>query len=280
MKKSRISISFLFRQSPLLLLILICSGCAAISTKYRPLPPLADPHTYLQTILDAQKPACFSATARIKSQSPQGRLSAHAAVFARASTSLRIELYGFLNQLVFLCATDGTTINIFYPYSSSFYTGSAADKNLSLLFGGDVSAADALALLCGQPAIIPFQHDRFVGIQDNKFYQFELISDTHLRQTVLLDPVSKKVAKYILYNKAGKALQEFSFGDFSSLGDFTVPMKIALVFHESNTRLTIDYSEIKMPHRLDDTLFILTPPAGVKVYSLNRQPQKPLLYPQ
>ena len=264
----------------LLVLTLICSGCAAFSVKHRPLPPLADSHAYLQSIINAQAPPCFSATARIKTQSQQWKLTARAAVFARAASSLRVELYGFLNQLLLLFTTDGNAMNIFYPYSSSFYSGTAADQNLALLFGAEISPADAVNLLCGLPPIIPFKYDGVVITQDSPWYQFELISDARLRQHIWIDPASKKVVKYILYTEAGKPFREFSFADFSLIGNLMMPMKIDLFFNEPNTRLTLDYQEANIPHHIEDQLFILTPPVGVKMYSLKELPQSPLMQPQ
>ena len=262
------------------LFLLICAGCAAFSVKHRPLPPLADSHAYLQSIINAPAPPCFSATARIKTQSPQGKITAHAAVFARAASSLRVELYGFLNQLVLLFTTDGNAMNIFYPYTSSFYSGTAADQNLALLFGAEISPADAVNLLCGLPPIIPFKFDRVVITQDSPWYQFELISDAGLRQHIWIDPASKKVVKYILSTEEGKPFREFSFSDFILIGRFMLPMKIDLFFHEPNTRVTLDYQKVKIPHHIEDQFFILTPPAGVKMYSLKELPQSPLMQPQ
>jgi outer membrane lipoprotein-sorting protein len=262
------------------LLLLICSGCATFSIKHKPLPPLADPHAYLQSIVNAQAPGSFSATARIKTQSQQGKLTARAAVFARTTSSLRVELYGFLNQLVFLFTTDGTTMSFFYPNSGSFYSGNVADQNLALLFGGKISPSDAVDLLCGLPPIIPFTYDRVVSTKDSSWYQIELISDSKLRQHIWIDPTRKKVVKYILYDASGKPLREFSFADFKLVGDFMVPLKIELIFNESGTRLAVEYQDVNIPHHIDNQLFIMTPPAGVKMYSLKELPQSPLIQPQ
>jgi outer membrane lipoprotein-sorting protein len=280
MKKSRNETRSILLPLCLLVLTLICAGCAAFSVKHRPLTPIADSHAYLQSIINAPAPPCFSATARIKTQSQQGKLTARAAVFARAASSLRVELYGFLNQLVLLFTTDGNAMNIFYPYTSSFYSGTAADQNLALLFGAEISPADAVNLLCGLPPIIPFKYDGVVITQDSPWYQFELISDAGLRQHIWIDPASKKVVKYILYTEAGKPLREFSFSDFTLIGHFMLPMKIDLFSHELNNRLTLDYQEANIPQHIEDQLFILTPPAGVKMYSLKELPQGPLMQPQ
>ena len=263
-----------------LLFLLICSGCAAFSLKHSPLPPLADPHAYLQSIITAQAPGNFSATARIKTQSPQGKLNASAAIFARAASSLRIELYGFLNQLIFLFTTDGTAMNIYYPYSSSFYSGTVADQNLALLFGGKISPADAVNLLCGLPPLIPFTYEPVVSTQDSPWYQFELISDGKLRQHIWIDPARRKIVKYILYDASDKPLREFAFADFTLIGDFMMPHKIELIFNESDTRVAVDYQEVNIPHHIDNQLFILSPPAGVKIYSLKEMPQSPLIQRQ
>jgi hypothetical protein len=264
----------------LLFYLLICSGCAVFSVKYRPLPPLVDPHAYVQRIINAQAPGYITATARIKTQSPQGKLTAHAAVFARAAASLRIELYGFLNQLVLLFTTDGTAMNIFYPYSNSFYSGTVADQNLALLFGGAISPADAVNLLCGLPPVVPFTYDRLISTQDSRWYQFELLSDARLRQHIWVDPATKKVVKYILYTAAGKPLREFSFADFSLIGNLMIPKKIDLIFHDSTTRVTLEYQEVRIPQHIEDQLFILTPPPGVTMYSLKELPQSPPMQPQ
>ena len=280
MKKSRNEFRSILPPLCLLVLLLICSGCAAFSVKYRPLPPLVDPHAYVQRIINAQAPGYFTATARIKTQSPQGKLTAHAALFARAAASLRVELYGFLNQLVLLFTTDGTAMNIFYPYSSSFYSGTVADQSLALLFGGAISPADAVDLLCGLPPVVPFTYERLISTQDSRWYQFELLSDARLRQHVWVDPDSKKVVKYILYTEAGKPLREFSFADFTIIGDFILPNKIDLIFHDTGTRLSIKYDEINVTQPIDEQMFTMQPPAGAKLFSLKELPHGPLIQPQ
>ena len=171
-------------------------------------------------------------------------------------------------------------MNIFYPYSSSFYSGTVADQSLALLFGGAISPADAVDLLCGLPTVVPFTYDRLLSTQDSRWYQFELLSDAKLRQHIWVDPDSKKVVKYILYTEAGKPLREFSFADFTLIGNLMMPMKIELIFHDSTTRVTLEYQEVQIPQHIEDQLFIMTPPPGVKMYSLKELPQSPLIQPQ
>jgi hypothetical protein len=59
-----------------------------------------------------------------------------------------------------------------------------------------------------------------------------------------------------------------------------LPMKIDLFSHELNNHLTLDYQEANIPQHIEDQLFILTPPVGVKMYSLKELPQSPLMQPQ
>ena len=279
MKKLRNKARSPLHPFPLLFYLLICSGCAAFSAKHRPLPPLSDPEAYFQSI-NVQAPAFFSATARIKSESPQGKLTARAAVFAHAAASLRVELYGFLNQLVFLFTTDGAAMNIFFPYSSSFYSGTVADQSLAHFFGGEITLADAVDLLCGLPPVVPFTYDRLTSTQDSRWYQFELISDAGLRQHIWVDPASRKIVKYIAHTKSGIPSDEFSFSDFTIIGDFILPKKIDLIFHYTGTRLSIKYDEINVTQPIEEQMFTMQPPAGAKLFSLKELTHGPLIQPQ
>jgi hypothetical protein len=264
----------------LLFYLLICSGCAAFSAKHRPLPPLADPEAYFQSI-NVQAPAFFSATARIKSESPQGKLSAQAVVFAHLSSSLslRIELYGFLNQLVFLLTTDREAMQIFYPYSNSFYAGTITDNPPAPRLGGRMFLLVASDLLYGLPTLSYCNKTRVVSTQDGPWYKLELISDICGPQHVWIDPINRKIVKYIAHTKSGIPSDEFSFSDFIVIGDFILPKKIDLIFHDTGTRLSIKYHEINVTQRIEEQMFTMQPPAGAKLFTLKELPHGFLIQP-
>lgn len=257
----------------ILLFVLACGSCAPFLIKHKPLPPVPDPHAFLQAAIDKTLPERIMASAQMKTQSPQGNMTMRATIFAHAVSSLRIELYGFLNQLFMLFSTDGTNMAIYYPHTASFYSGAANDKNLSFVLGDEISPADAVNLLCGIPPIIPYDQIVLVNTPDSSLYQFELVSHDHWRQHVWIDPTHKNIVKYILYDESGKRIREFSFNEFSSIKNYIIPLNIALILSKSNTHIVIRYQHIEIPRNIENQLFAIMPPDGVKTYPLHELPQ-------
>lgn len=260
----------------ILLFVLACGSCAPLLIKHKPLPPVPDPQAFLQAAIDKSLPERIVASAQMKTQSPQGNMTMRATIFANAVSSLRIELYSFLNQLFLLFSTDGTTMAIYYPHTASFYSGAAHDKNLSFMLGDEISPAEVVNFLCGLPPIIPFDQIVPVNAPDSSLYEFELLSYDHWRQHVWIDPAHKKIVKYILYDKSGKRIRELSFNEFSSIENYLIPLNIELILHKSNTRIFIRYQHIEIPQHIKKQLFAIIPPAGAKTYSLHELPQSSL----
>jgi outer membrane lipoprotein-sorting protein len=206
----------------------------------------------------------FSALSRMKIASPRGALSLKGAVVVRSPSCLRVEMFAFLNQLAFLFAADSATMSVYLPAHNVVYTGKAANKYLSFLYGSDLPLQDAITLFLGYPHLAPYDASRIAWQYDKGCYLLELRSDSGYRQQVWVDPILNKIIKYMLYDAAGRAQYEFLFKDFRPAGTHTVPCTIDLMFHQSQTRIIIAYSDIDSALPPEAGLFTLIPPAQTR----------------
>ena len=255
----------------LLFLFCVVSGCAALRPASREIPavpPLKAPHAFLQKIISENEALQHvSALSRIKIASPRGSLSVKGAVIARAPACIRVEMFVFLNQLAFLFATDGSAMSFYLPAQNSFYTGKAADQHLSFLYGTDIRLQDAAALFLGYPRIPPYEAAHLTVTADAGQYLFKLPAAAGSRQHIWVDPMLRKITKYVLYNAAGEPLYMFLFGDFKPAGLHSLPHAIELTFYQPQTRITITYSEIDTTLPPDAGLFTITAPMHAKIAS-------------
>jgi hypothetical protein len=265
----------------MLFLYCVVSGCAALrpaSREFPAVPPLKAPYAFLQKIISENEALQHvSALARIKIASPRGSLSVKGAVIARAPACIRVEMFALLNQLAFLFATDGSTMSFFLPAQNSFYTGKAADEHLSFLYGTDIPLQDATALFLGYPRILPWEAAHLILKSDAGQYLFELPSANGCRQHVFVDPMLHKITKYVFYNAAGEPLYMFSFGNFKEAGPHSLPGAIELTFYQSQTRITITYSDIASILPPDAGLFTILAPARAKKLPLEALAQSRLM---
>jgi|GEM_PF-1267271 len=265
----------------LLFLFCVVSGCAALrpaSREFPAVPPLKAPHAFLQKIVSENEALQHvSALSRIKIVSPRGSLTVKGAVIARAPSCIRVEMFAFLNQLALLFATDGSVMSFYLPAQNSFYTGKAADEHLSFLYGTDIPLHDATALFLGYPRILPYETEHLILKSDAGQYLFELPSAGGGRQHVFVDPMLHKITKYVLFNAAGDPLYMFSFGNFKAAGPHSVPGVIELSFFQSQTRVTITYSEIDSILPPDAELFTIPAPARAKKLPLEALAQSRLM---
>jgi len=244
----------------------VLSGCTALHTPpSREIPALPEPRVYLQNILkEYAAREYFSALSRMKIASSRGALSLKGAVVVRSPSCLRVEMFAFLNQLAFLFATDSTTMSVYLPAHNVLYTGKAANKHLSFLYGSELPLQDAITLFLGYPRLAPYDASRITWQYDKGCYLFELKSDSGYRQQVWVDPIRNKIIKYMLYDAAGRAQYEFLFKDFKAAGLHTVPCTIDLMFHQSQTHIIIAYSDTDSALPPEAGLFTITPPAQTR----------------
>ncbi len=255
-----------------LFLVVLSGSCAPFFVTHKPLPPLPDQQAFLHAALHKTLPERIAATAQMKSRSLKGNVNARATIFAQEMSSLRIELYGFLNQLLLLFSTDGTTMALYDPHTSSFYSGAAKDGNLSFFLDEAISPADAVHFLCGIPPIIPYDRFELINNSDSSLYQFELVSHDRWRQHIWVEPVHNRIVKYILSDESGEPVREYRFNDFTFVKNYIIPLTIELAFYKSNTRIVLRYQHIEIPKQIDEHFFSITPPAGATTYPLHELP--------
>lgn len=239
----------------------IC-GCAAVRPPSRAIPPVKDPQLFLRSMLhDYDEIKHFSSLCRMKITSPRGSVSVKGAVVGLPPSCLRVEMFAFLNQLAFVFATDGATMSFYLPSRNSFYNGKAADAHLAFLYGADIRLQEAVSLFLGYPRIVLSETAPVTWQYDNGRYVFSLPADYNRRQQIWVDYGLNKITRYRLFDAAGTALYEFSFGDFRPAGAHRVPYAIDLYFHRSQTRISVTYSEIDTALPPDPALFALVPPS-------------------
>jgi hypothetical protein len=246
----------------LLFMFWIMNGCAAVRPSPRALPPVKDPQQFLRSMLhDYDSATHYSSLCRMKISSPRGSLSVKGLVAGRFPSCLRVEMFAFLNQLAFVFATDGTTMSFYLPSRNAFYNGKASGDHLAFLYGANIRLHEAVTLFLGYPRIVLSDSVPVTWQYDGNRYLFNLPSSGNSRLQIWVDYELNRVTQYRLSDTAGTVLYDFSFMDFRPAGAHMVPYAIDLYFHQSQTRISVTYSEIDITLPPASGLFALAPPA-------------------
>ncbi|MCX5896114.1 MAG: DUF4292 domain-containing protein [Proteobacteria bacterium] len=244
-------------------------GCALLTKTYRTLPPIDDPHTYLQHVLQRAKMVNhLIGTARLKINSPGGKLSTKGVILAQLPSSLRLETFVFFNQPSFLFATDGNKASLYVPSSNVLYSGEATAEHLSLLFGAQLKSEDIVNLFLGSPRLGEYDPAQVSWKPDGTTYMITASAHDSYRQHVWIDPSLGRIIRYELCNKDGNPVCNFLFNDFKSAGNMLIPYTISLLFPLSRTQITIHYETVDSAELPAKELFSIKPSRDTKLLPL------------
>lgn len=242
-------------------------GCVHHKAAYKTPPPLSNPEMYLQEILagSAQRSA-LSGYSKIKIYSGEKQLISKSIFFVKQPGFLRFEMLGLFNQPALFFVADEHTIKIFIPSENTFYQGASTDENIAALLGIKLRSKDIVTTYLGFPPGINCTASKISHVRDQDLYFFD-ISDNNTNHYVWIDPLYRRVVKYVLFYR-GQRIYQLLFHNFIRAEGYLFPSKIEIEYFRHRTKI-IAHNESLSGGTVPDDLFLLHPSQQAKVLPLD-----------
>ncbi|PLX94454.1 MAG: hypothetical protein C0621_05400 [Desulfuromonas sp.] len=231
----------------------LLSGCLAPAPRLESLPA---PELLLQKIKSLNGHyRSLQGLAKVKVTTGGKTTSTRQALFLRRPDRLRSEVLSPFGTPLLLLASDGETLDLFYPGENRFYRGAASWGNLSQILRLPVSPAVLVPLVLFEPPLLPWREATVERLHDG--VRLRLVADDGGEQHFDFD-LELRLQQGDYIDSAGVNLS-LNYGDFSPETGF--PQTMALELPGASARLSLSFSEVDLNVALPLERFHLTPPA-------------------
>jgi len=255
---------------PLFLMLL---GCAATAppVSQKQAPQLISGPDFVKLVEAGRTDATFKALARIEINSSGNRYPPLKAVLMlRQPSMMKIEVIPPIGPPSLFISVLHGTLKIFVPEKQKFYQGKATRKNLALFFPVSLSPEDMASILTGLPP----------GITDKNLTSREgaagstpsvdiLSPDGGIISTLRIDATQKRLAGMDVFAADGGMSYTVSYEEYTKVENHWLPQRIIIHARETNTVITVSYSDMELSRETDETTFDLALPPGMKAVSLD-----------
>ncbi len=212
--------------------------------------------------------------ARVEIRSGEDSYPVKAAMIAQKPGSLRIETIPLIGPPDFFMTINKDALKVFYPGRDLFYIGKATQGNLIKFFPLAISPYMMVAFLTGSyPEYIPSNgyvssHGR--PDADRSLYRLDLIDNGVTRQSCWIEPHGHYLVRIDSFDDAGRLAYTVKYDNFKRLGKVDFP-------HELNFEACVEmkcqcgrirYYDTELTPDVDNTVFDITPPIGIKTTPL------------
>jgi outer membrane lipoprotein-sorting protein len=191
----------------------------------------------------------------------------------------RLETLGFLNQPALFVTSNGKSLALYSKRDQKYYSGLASQANLFKLTGLNMTTADVVRVLSGNPPDLEkINSIQSTYLPDQKAYRIELISTKSQRkQLILVDATTKALSQVETFLfRDNTLLLKITWEDYRNANGYAIPGKIIIDKPLDKTRVELTYKSFEVNQNLDSDLFSLKPPENATVYLLDNPKEEPL----
>lgn len=208
----------------------------------------------------------LTALAQIDLTTRQGKYPLRAVLVVQSPSWLRLELLPLIgNPDLYLTASPGR-LSVFIPSQGEFYSGKPTAENLARFLPWAVSVEEMVAILSGtcfspQKGYVSCRHPG----EENQ---------TPGREKPLADgaqaaqPARGFLKELVRYDEGRNEVYRASFDDYRP--GAASPGRIALDFADGSVRVILRYTDMKVEHPTDMSVFELTAPGGATIIELDQ----------
>ncbi|HXX31286.1 MAG TPA: DUF4292 domain-containing protein [Myxococcaceae bacterium] len=200
-------------------------------------------------------------SARVSVQARQGGGETGAFVAARAPGEVHLELLDFFGSPSQVLVADGRTFGLFQRDKATFFTGPATAAAVSRLLPVHLSADELVAILLGRAPRLPGEPVSVEPDGDADAYRVTLV-DGDRRQTLWVDPVSRRVLRSLLEGPAG---YELVFERVKDTAGIQFPRKVTFKDPSATVVLRWSDDDLELDGTLEPALFRVGAPPGARV---------------
>jgi outer membrane lipoprotein-sorting protein len=191
------------------------------------------------------------------------RFKAHMILLLRRPATLRFETISFFEQPLSILVTDGMQFSLWDMDKGRFYKGAATPQNISRVIPIPMDGPEVSSILFGDPPLIPFAESR-LDFKDGLYIL--TLSNSQQAQTIKIHPTRLRPTEVWL-KVGGKEYYHLEYDDWHDTKPPIVE-KATFTMDSENIRLVIKIRDVEKNVDLKDDLFVLTPPEGLPVETL------------
>jgi len=191
------------------------------------------------------------------------RFKAHMILLLRRPATLRFETVSFFEQPLSILVTDGMEFSLWDMDKGRFYQGAATPVNISRVIPIPMDGPEVSGILFGDPPLIPFAQSK-LKFEDGLYVL--TLSNSRQQQTIKIHPTRLRPTEVHL-KVDGKEYYKLVYDDWHATQPPVVE-KATFTMPSENTRLTIKIRDVEKNVDLKDDLFVLTPPEGLPIETL------------
>ena len=170
---------------------------------------------------------------------------------AERPARLRVEVHGFLNQLVAVLVSDGRHFALYRPGAPGLEQGPVHASLLEEVTGLPLRPEEAVAVLLGAPSLGAARPGRAEVLSDGTL-RVELAGDGARRVT--FDQASNLRRLEV---RQGERVLHVRYDDYRSVGGVPFAHDIALEFSEPEARAEVSFQEVELNPELPPGTFVL-----------------------
>lgn len=188
------------------------------------------------------------------------RIKAHAIFTSVRPARLRFETQSFFDQPLSILVLDETRFCLWDLNEGRFLKGSARPENIARMLPVPMAPEAVVSLLMGEPPVISFKRAELKW--EDGHYLLLLGTEEQTEEIRVnansLQPMSAQA------HIGGKLFFSLSYKDWEG----PLPRKVEFEMPEDQMKLKLRIKEVEANPPLPDSLFVLTPPEGMKVEEL------------
>ena len=251
---------------PLVFFGLFYAGCAALPTRFTPLPVLKDPAFYLEaSIKKARTINNVSGYAKLKISAGGKTSTSRNVFFVSRPDLIRIEILGFLSRPALFFTADSMSFSIYVIANNVFCRGEPTAENVQRIIGMRLALREVVLSFMGEPPLVDCTHKKISYRQDKNQYLFTIASKAG-NQLVWIDPLTGTITGYTLYEHASP-LYRYVFSNFQNFDGRLFPLKIDIHHYTNTTDATLEFDSISF-EPISPELFIMDVPTGATIIGI------------
>ena len=231
-------------------------------------PPVSEPFDAARLLrkLEAANSAfhSLSGEAKVHLENKERSFSARQVLFVREPADFRSETLNPFGQPVLSLASDGSELSIMVPGEGHFYRGPATPANLERFTRLPLALPELVEILLYRVPVFEFANSEAGLGEDGRPYLRLLSSDNRVQEFRFDTALNPTAASY---EADGKMVLKITFGDFSGSNP-VFPQQVEIEVPSSGTRVSINYSDLRLNEAIPDERFVLAPRPGMDVLPL------------
>ncbi len=240
----------------------------------RPPPDLSlDPAELLREVRAAQaRVVSVQGRARVGVDSPNGSGGTEQYLVAERPGRLRVEVQDFFGNVVASLAVEGGRLALYDARERTFLRGAATPANLARLIPVAVTPEALVTLLCGSAPLLDGQP---VSAEPAEGSVLLTIREGDLVQRLEVGPGAALLSARQRRVAPGGEVPAGLDAEFSvhrTRAGQRVPTDLAARAPEGGVAFSLHWRELEVNGPVDPSLFLLTPPHGVRVVDLDDAP--------